>query len=424
MKTPRTVVAAIAALFAFLRTAAQTPAAPVSAQVLRTRAEAAFSAPQMLSSDGFVKVRSFAGDSGFCGPVLQAASEVVEAVSTGLKIQPPAGEPGLVIFIRKDGTPGDTSVLEYVVPTLSGRVSTRVVLPCADSCSLRHFRRACAAALLRAWVDSVRDANVKGPLPEVPDWAVEGLLRSCGRRFAARDAAVAAELWRSGDFPPVWRIFPKMRLMESERGTALCGFFAEWMRDTPADSILPPGAAKDSSVREKIDVFRLQLERLSRGMPWNPQLVLRDLSGSQDPSLQDAALDERMIRNTRAWLTPGKLQTWDVDAFASRLCLAAPFSLDGFSDGSRVCSFRRAIPLGAHDPAVRFVAARKIYQVRLLSSGRGDALSSAGEMYARFLSALAANETPRETLEEMLDAAEAKLAEAKESAIEGARNPE
>ena len=402
MKTLVSTIVAAAAFCAASAPAAAQDSAPVAAA-------AVFNAPVSVSSEGFVRVRSFEGDTQFRGPVMQAASEVVQSLASQLKLRIPRDEAGLVIYIRDGGATNDARVIENVVRTAEGRVATWVTLPSPAYCSLRHFRRACAAAFFRAWTDRNRRGS-GGQLPELPSWAVEGIIRAYGKTWQVRDAAAVMKLWRSGEMPFLPRLFPAMRVMESERGAALAGFFALWMRETPADSIFVKRGG-DKEPPQRIDVFRLQLERLACGEEWNADRILADLSGSENKAEQDAALDERIARNARAWLLPGEGCPWDAEIFASSLSLCAPFGRPPFADGSRTCSFRRAVRLAERDMETRLAAAASIPRIRAAGEGRDPGLRAAAEAYAAFLEALARGGKSQNELDALLDAAEERLAE-------------
>ena len=383
-------------------------ALPQPRRSARDAALAAFNAPRNDSMDGFIRVRSYPGDTEFRIPVMRAAQEVVEAVAARTGLQIPRGEPGIVICIRENGEPGDTRVIENTVLSAEGRIATWITLPSPGYCSLDRFRRACATAFFRAWTDRNRTKFGK-PLPEMPEWVAEGVLRSCGKEFRLRDADAVLELWRGGGMPFFPRLFAGMRMMESQRGRALCGVFALWMCETPAKPLSKKAPGKST-------VFTLQMERLAAGIPWDPASVLAGLAGSDDPQAQDAAFDERMARNIRAWLNPGHPAPWEARAFASRLSLVAPFWDGPFSDGTRACGYRRALALYSGDARVRMAAALAVRGVLAAGEGRGPEMKAAAAAYAKFLEALATPGTKREDAAELLDEAEARLAEVAEAA--------
>jgi len=122
--------------------------------------------------------------------------------------------------------------------------------------------------------------------------------------------------------------------------------------------------------------------------------------------------DEYALGLMRRVLQPGVASRRDVLIFASRLYLQ-PFFIDQPFAGKYDClSFREALDFAAVDPGIRIVAHFKANEMPVVGGGRGDALKQAAESYAAFLYAFVAGEKTRDELIEMLDKADADLAQA------------
>lgn len=116
--------------------------------------------------------------------------------------------------------------------------------------------------------------------------------------------------------------------------------------------------------------------------------------------------DEKFLKLQRAVLQPGVATKHDVEIYASRLFFYPTTFEDKFCGKFDCVSFREAIPLAKIDPRLRLAAYRKIQEVMLFASGRGEKMSAAGVAYAAFLNELYKYEKTEAELTALLDAAE------------------
>lgn len=116
--------------------------------------------------------------------------------------------------------------------------------------------------------------------------------------------------------------------------------------------------------------------------------------------------DEKFLKLQRAVLQPGVATKHDVEIYASRLFFYPPTFDDKFCGKFDCVSFREAIPLAKIDPRLRMSAYRKIQEVMLFASGRGEKMSAAGVAYAAFLNELYKYEKTEAELTALLDVAE------------------
>ena len=130
--------------------------------------------------------------------------------------------------------------------------------------------------------------------------------------------------------------------------------------------------------------------------------------------------DEDMIAMMRRVLEPGHASRRDVLTFASRLFLYPRSFDEKFAGGYDVLSFRDAVKFAKVDPRVRFLALFKANEMPVFGGGRGDELMAAAELYSVFLRELAKGERTEEDLLRMLDAADAALSRALETARQSA----
>ena len=116
--------------------------------------------------------------------------------------------------------------------------------------------------------------------------------------------------------------------------------------------------------------------------------------------------DEKFLKLQRAVLQPGVATKHDVEIYASRLFFYPTTFEDKFCGKFDCVSFREAIPLAKIDPRLRLAAYRKIQEVMLFASGRGEKMSAAGVAYAEFLNEFYKYEKTEAELTALLDVAE------------------
>jgi hypothetical protein len=112
-------------------------------------------------------------------------------------------------------------------------------------------------------------------------------------------------------------------------------------------------------------------------------------------------------------LEPGDCGIFELDVFSSKMFLYSPFFDMNMIGGRSVCSFREALDANGSNLMVQAAAFLKSREVPLYAIGRGDELQVIAATYERFLLGVAAGEE-REKLEEMLNAADARLEKAYE----------
>lgn len=118
---------------------------------------------------------------------------------------------------------------------------------------------------------------------------------------------------------------------------------------------------------------------------------------------------EEMLTRMRKIFEPGYASKRDVLTFASRLRLYPRTFDEPFVGGAKELAFSEAIDLVKEDPRVRYYAFVKAQEMSVVGGGRGEFLEDAADAYAKFLFALAKDESSAEELKEMLALAEMKL---------------
>ena len=128
--------------------------------------------------------------------------------------------------------------------------------------------------------------------------------------------------------------------------------------------------------------------------------------------------DEEGLDLMRKVIKPGVASRRDVLIFASRLQLYPEYDDQRFAERYRSLSFREAIDVAADDPAVRARAAAKAPEMPVFGGGRSPKLLAAAYGYMAFLLKLADEDSEKEELVGLLDAADRRLKDAMDEARE------
>ena len=306
-------------------------------------------------------------DLGFRLPILAFAGNTVDALSQAFDVKrPKVREPGLIIYAQ-DGRTNDTRVLVRAETRANGSRVVKIFLPSPGYSDLDDLR----TGIARAFIGT-----------EMPDWVIQGVLRSQNDELRRADQRFVLSLWSSARLPFFPALCTDLRVGKG-KAAALPGYVAGW-------------------IREKKLLGRLM------GSAWDGRRLAELLTGETEPTRQDRASDERLARLARSVLEPGECGLWELDFFSSRLMLGTPVFDTKILPGRAFCTFREAIDADGSNLMVRAAAFMKAREVPLYALGRGDDLQAAADAYARFLLGVAGGE-PRETLDGMLSAADAKL---------------
>ena len=342
---------------------------------LSVRAEFAVAPKAATSSDGFIRV--VANDDprdqvGFRLPILAFAGNTIDALAKAFDLKrEKVREPGLVIYAQ-DGRTNDTRVLVRTETRRNGSRVVKIFLPSPGYSDLDDLRSGIAHAFIGA---------------DMPDWVVQGVLRSQDDRLRREDQRFVLSLWSSARLPFFPALCTDLRVGKG-KAAALPGYVAGW-------------------IREKKLLGRLMQDA------WDGRRLAELLTGETEPTRQDRASDERLARLARSVLEPGECGLWELDFFSSRLSLGTPVFDTKIVPGHAFCTFREAIDANGSNLMVRAAAFMKAREVPLYALGRGDELRAVADAYSRFLLGVAAGEE-HEALERMLNAADEKLEEAYE----------
>ena len=316
---------------------------------------------------------------GFRLPILQFVSSQVRDLEHAYKLKMPKRD-GFGIFVNVgDGRTNDTRVVSRRVRRPNGGLQTRIVLPSPGYSDLDELRFAVAQAFFRAWI--FRNG---GSTNEPPEWVVQGMVRATSGATQDADAYFVLDLWSQARLPYFPALCTDLRKVYGPAG-ALSGYLVGWMKEK--------------------HLVRPMLDCLAAGQPWDGKKLAEKLTGETETFLQDRASDERLVRLTRAVLTPGQASDWDLSVFTSRLLLYPPF-FD--KNGSRFWTFREAVALASENSAVREAAWQKSREILFCAIGRGDALADTAHAYQAFLVAAAQGKAPDE-LKPLLDVADEKM---------------
>ncbi len=327
------------------------------------------------SSDGFIRV--VANDNprdevGFRLPILAFAGKTVDALAKAFSLKRErVQEPGLVIYAM-DGRTNDTRVIVRPETRRSGRRVVKIFLPSPGYSDLDELRTGIARSFLG---------------DELPDWVLQGVIRSEDDAMRRADERFVLGLWSDGRLPFFPALCTDLRVGKG-KAAALPGYIAGWIREKKLLGTL---------VKEK----------------WDGRRLAELLTGEKDPAMQDRANDERLARLARSVLEPGECGLWELDFFASRLSLHSPVFMMKMARGEFSCPFRDAILENGTNILVRTAAFLKAREVPLYALGRGDELQGIAADYTRFLFSLAGGEEPAK-LTALLDSADSRLEKAYE----------
>lgn len=324
----------------------------------------------VMSTDGFVRV--VANDNprdemGFRRPILAFAVNEIDSLSKAFGIERvKVAAPGLVIYAL-DGRTNDTRVVVRTETRNDGGKVSKVFLPSPGYSDLDELRMAVAHAFLG---------------PDLPKWVVQGALRCRNEDARRADIRMVLELWHAGKLPFFPALCTDLRVAKGA-AAALPGYVAGWMLER---KLFP----------------ELRTRR------WDGRWLAEKLTGETEPSLQDRASDERLVRLARSVLEPGGCGKWDADFFSSRMMLYSPAFAAKLVGGDYSCSYRQALAAGESNLAVRAAALLKARELPLYALGRGERLQDVAKTYQRFLLGVAAGED-QEKLARFLDLADSKM---------------
>lgn len=327
------------------------------------------------SSDGFIRVVAYDNprdEVGFRLPILAFAGKTVDAIAKAFDLKRErTTEPGLVIYAM-DGRTNDTRVVVRRESGKGGGDVVKIYLPSPGYSDLDDLRTGIARAFIGM---------------DLPDWVVQGVIRSEDDTTRKEDERFVLGLWSEAKLPFFPALCTDMRVGKG-KAAALPGYIAGWIRE------------------KKI------LDELSNGK-WSGQRLAELLTGETDPVLQDRASDERLARLARSVLEPGECGRWELDFFSSRLSLYSPVFCIPLTQDGFTCSFRDAIRENGTNLFLRTAAFLKTREIPIYALGRGDAMQKVSEAYVRFLLSLAAGEKS-ERLVELLNDADGRLENAYE----------
>lgn len=345
------------------------------------------------STDGFVEVLAadVPGDTmGFRLPLLRFTSQFVEELEHTYGLQMPRnGGRGLVLHAL-DGQTNDIRVISRVVQR-DGRVLTRLWLPSPGYTNIEALRFEIAQAYFRAWIDRHRPADSTELADELPKWFTFGALNARTTEDAHTAIRAVLKMRLEKQLPEFPKYLLELKKISTLQDAILAGYVVAWLK-------------------ERRD-FVAVLERLAAGQPWSTEELLVTLTGEKTAAEQRRVLEERLERQSRAVLSPGRASDWDIQNFCAQLRLEVVQSDEGDQKGkTSVINFRTALKLAAKEPSVRLAAQRKMRELPMYAVQRGPGMAAVSEEYSRFLVMLSRG-ADAETLVPLLDAAEAKLKE-------------
>ena len=343
--------------------------------VASARADAFVAPKAAMSSDGFIRVVATddpRDEVGFRLPILAFAGKAVDAISKAFDIKRErVPEPRLVIYAM-DGRTNDTRVIVRNETRKNGSRVVKIFLPSPGYSDLEELRVGIARSFLG---------------PELPDWVVQGVMRSEDDVTRREDERFVLGLWSDARLPFFPALCTDLRVSKG-KAAALPGYIAGWIRE------------------------RKLLGKLMREK-WDGRRLAELLTGETDPARQDRASDERLARLARSVLEPGECGLWELDFFSSRLSLRSPVFAVKIARGEFSCPFRDAISENGTNLLLRTAAFLKAREVPLYALGRGEELQGIADGYTRFLFSLAGGE-PAEKLVAMLDSVDSRLERAYE----------
>ena len=333
-------------------------------------ADFSFAPKAATSSDGFIRVVAYddpRDEVGFRLPILAFAGKTVDAIAKAFELKRErVAEPGLMIYAM-DGRTNDTRVIVRNETRKNGAKVVKIFLPSPGYSDLEEFRIGIARSFLGT---------------ELPDWVVQGVVRSESDEVRRDDERFVLGLWSAARLPFFPALCTDMRVGKG-KAAALPGYIAGW-------------------IREKKLLGRLSKEQ------WDGARLAELLTGESVPAMQDRASDERLARLARSVLQPGECGEWELDFFSSRLSLYSPVYDVKIARGEFACPFRDAIAEDGTNLMVRAAAFMKAREIPLYALGRGDELQGVAEAYTRFLFSLAGGENT-EKLQALLASADSRL---------------
>ncbi len=126
--------------------------------------------------------------------------------------------------------------------------------------------------------------------------------------------------------------------------------------------------------------------------------------------------DGEALSRMRRVFEPGRVNTFDVMVFASRLFLYPRYYDEKFAGKFDCLSFKDAVKFAKIDPRIRLAAYEKANLLPGYGNGRGERMQNASILYTKFLRELVACEKDEDELFRMLERADAELCLALESA--------
>ena len=167
-----------------------------------------------------------------------------------------------------------------------------------------------------------------------------------------------------------------------------------------------------SDLLKEKHAFQTVLEQLASGQQWDVAAFLAQLTGAATAEEQARVFRERLDRQSRAVLSPGRANVWDLKNFCRQLHLdVRPVKGEPEDAATQNCTFRQAVTLLADRPAaVRAAAFAKMRELPLYAVRRGPQMAAVSEAYSEFLVMLSRG-APAKRLNELLDKAEYQLAE-------------
>ncbi len=325
---------------------------------------------------------------GFRLPLLRFTAQCIQELehAYGLEMPREAGR-GLVVHAL-EGQTNDVRVIARVVRH-DGHILTRLWLPSPGFTSLDALKFEIVQAYFRAWVDRHRAPEATGEPDEIPRWLAFGALRARSADGAHDDIRSVLELWSEKQLPAFPGFVEDLKIV-SYQDAVLAGFLAAWVKEKKA--------------------FPAILERLAAGEAWETPAFIAQLTGERESPAAERVFKERLVRLSRAVLSPGRASAWDLKNFRAQLVLDLGDLESASTNGVSTCTFREAIGRVADEPAVRQAAVRKMRELPLYAVRRGEGLAAVSEAYSRFLVMLSRGASA-EKLGPLLDAAEAKLKE-------------
>jgi len=358
------------------------------------------------TADGFVEILAadVPGDSmGFRLPLLRFTSQFVQELEHAYGLQMPREQGRGLVVNALDGKTNDVRVIAKVVQR-DGHILTRLWLPSPGYTNLEALRFEIAQAYFRAWVDRHRPEGSKSLADELPKWLAFGAFNA--RTEEGSDTAIRAmlELRLEKRLPEFPKCVLELKKITSLDDAILAGYVASWLRERRALAAVLSG--------------------LAGGKSWSTEELLVTLTGQQGVAEQRKAFEERLERQSRAVLSPGRATAWDLRNFQAQLMLeVVQVDAEGKPGKRELVDFRTAIKrVGSDEGPLRLAAQRKLRELPMYAVQRGPDMAALSEAYSEFLVRLSRGASA-ERLGPLLDAAEAKFKEIVEKGSKPAPKP-